>query len=224
MALKETGAVDVPDVTRWQGGFSWVAHPDEGLQRASHALSSEDGNWLIDPIDFDGLGDRLPGVEGLYGVCILTPRHRRDAEAIARRHDLPVHIPAWMSGAADKLSGPVERFDETLPNTEFRTLTLYDRRFWRECALFDGETLIVPEALGTAFHYRLPQDQLGVHPFLRPVPPREQLQGLDPERVLTGHGVGTFLNGTAALRDALSTGRTRAPLVYLHALRELLGR
>lgn len=222
MTLKQTGPVNSPDVTRWQGGYSWVAYPDEGLQRASHALSGEDGSWLIEPIDFDGLEDRLPGVGGVYGVCLLSARHRRDAETIARRHDLPVHIPKWMTGVAESLAVPVTRFGDTLPNTEFRSVKLFDRRFWQECALFDGETLIVPEALGTAFHYRLPQDQLGVHPFLRPVPPRRTLGSMEPQRVLTGHGVGTFLNGTAGLRRALTTARTRAPVVYLHALRELL--
>ena len=42
-------------------------------------------------------------------------------------------------------------------------------------------------------------------------PPRDALGGLEPERILVGHGPGLFEDAAAALSDALSGARRRLP-------------
>jgi hypothetical protein len=91
-------------------------------------------------------------------------------------------------------------------------------------ALYHDETgtLVVPEALGTASFFRAPGEQLGVHPMLRPTPPRRPFRGIEPERVLVGHGEGVFDNAAIHLSDALDNARSRLPAAYLEMLRNML--
>ena len=43
---------EVTTVRRWENGLTWMAHPDEGMHRASHALVIDDDDvWLVDPLD-----------------------------------------------------------------------------------------------------------------------------------------------------------------------------
>jgi len=216
--MKQTGVGTNPDLTEWDGGFSWIAHPKEGMQRASHALREGDAVWVVDPVDFEGLDDHLSEAGPIAGVATLLDRHERDAAAIARRHDVPVYVPAWMDGVARGLDAPTERFAEALGDTAYRAQRVLDSRLWQECALFDGETLVVPEAVGTAEYFRAKGERLGVHPMLRLLPPRRQLGDLDPDRVLTGHGIGVLDAGGTALEDALAGSRRRAPAAYLRSL------
>jgi hypothetical protein len=222
MPMKKTGIPDEPDVTEWDGGFSWVAHPEETMLRASHALATDAGAWIVDPVDFAGLDDRIADLGGVAGVAVLLDRHERDAAAVARRHDVPVSAPAWMDGVAGESGVPVRGFEGRLGDTAYRGRRVLDNRVWQECALFDGETLLVPEAVGTAPYFRAGSERLGVHPMLRLLPPRRQLGGLDPDRILTGHGTGVFENGDKALADALAGARWRAPAAYLRSLGMML--
>ena len=50
-------SVDIVDA--FDGGFGWQAQPEESLQRASHALATDDGLWLLDPVDAPGLDAEL---------------------------------------------------------------------------------------------------------------------------------------------------------------------
>jgi len=93
---------------------------------------------------------------------------------------------------------------------------------WQEVGLFDGETLIVPESLGTATYFRGDRERLGVHPMLRLTPPTTALTGLNPERVLVGHGVGVHERAAIAVEDALSDSRRKAPGLYAKTLRSAL--
>jgi hypothetical protein len=53
-------------------------------------------------------------------------------------------------------------------------------------------------------------ERLGVHPMLRPFPPRRALDGLEPEHVLVGHGEGVHgPEAATALADALAHARRR---------------
>jgi hypothetical protein len=218
MSMKQSGVGTEPDVTEWDGGFSWIAHPEEGMQRASHALPDGDSVWVVDPVDYEGLDDRLADAGSVTGVLTLLDRHKRDAEAVARRHDAPVYVPAWMDGVAGEVDAPVERFTDRLGDTAYRARRVLDNRVWQECALFDGETLVVPEAVGTAEYFRSKRERLGVHPMLRLLPPRRQLGDIDPHRVLTGHGIGVLDAGGTALESALAGSRRRAPAAYLRSL------
>jgi hypothetical protein len=69
----------------------------------------------------------------------------------------------------------------------------------------------VPDLLGTAPLYRVADERLGVYLFGRPMPPRTRFAGLDPERILVGHGTGVFEQAPAALSDALDGARRRFP-------------
>jgi hypothetical protein len=221
---------DSPDlraIDRWDGGVGWLAHPDEGMQRASHAVVGDgDGGdepavWVFDPVDAPGVDDLLADLGAVAGVVVCLDRHARDAATVANRHDAPVYLPHWMDGVAGALDAPVERFGRELPDSGYRAVRVRDSSLppWQEVALAnDAGTLYVPEAVGTAPYFRAPGERLGVHPMLRLTPPRRALGGLDPDRVLVGHGQGVLTDAGEALRDALDGSRRRAPAAYLGAL------
>jgi len=202
----ETDAPDEDD----DGGVVWLAFPDEGMQRASTALACDGDVWVIDPVDTPGLDELLDVMGDVRGVAVLLDRHWRDADDVAERHDVPVFVPEWYDGVPD-LDADVQRYGDRLPGTDYRARTVVHNRFWREAALFDGETLVVPEAVGTAEYYVPGDVGLGVHPMLRLRPPRGPLGGLGPERILVGHGEGVTEGATAALEGALSDARRTAP-------------
>ena len=85
-----------------------------------------------------------------------------------------------------------------------------------------GETLVVPEALGTVSYFRAPGERLGVHPMLRALPPRS-LREYDAERLLVGHGEGLFEDVRPAVEDAVGGSRRRMVPLYLDNLKGFLG-
>jgi hypothetical protein len=196
------------------------------MQRASHVLAAGDEAWVVDPVDAPGVDDLVASVGDIAGVVVCLDRHKRDAAAVARRHDVPVYVPEWMSGVASALDAPTERFGSELADTGYRSITVVDRSFpaWQEAALYNEETrtLLVAETVGTAPFFRAPGERLGVHPMLRPLPPKRAFRGLDPERVLVGHGEGVFDDAGTALHDALDNARARLPGAYANALRNIL--
>jgi hypothetical protein len=84
-------------------------------------------------------------------------------------------------------------------------------RWWREVALWwpERRLLLVADALGTVPYFRAGTEPAGVHPFLRPWPPRS-LRGLEPDHLLVGHGEGIHAQ-PAAFESALQTARRRIP-------------
>ncbi|WP_251343268.1 hypothetical protein [Haloplanus halophilus] len=218
------GRADVREIDRWDGGVGWIAYPDERMQRASHALAADDEVWVIDPVDAPGVDDLLADLGDVVGVAICLDRHERDAGAVATRHDVPVYVPEWMEGVASDVDAPVERFGSELGDSGYRVRRVRDASLppWQEAALHTDDTLLVPEAVGTASFFRAGSERLGVHPMLRPVPPRRALGDLSPERILVGHGEGVFEDATAALRDALDGARRRLPAAYAKMIREMV--
>lgn len=216
---------DYREIDRWEGGVGWIAQPEETLQRASHALVADGDVWVVDPVDCPGLDDLLDEFGEVAGVVVAVDRHTRDAAAVANRHGVSVHLPRPVAGVASDLDAPVELVDDALGDTGYRTITVVDNLLWSEVAFHDSEsgTLLVPEAIGTAQHYLADGERLGVHPMLRPRPPRHALFGLDPERVLVGHGSGVAVHATRALEDALRDARRNAPRLYLQTVRSFLG-
>lgn len=219
-------ATDFREIDRFDHGVGWIAHPEERMQRASHALEVDGEVWLIDPLDADGLDDLLAEFGEVAGVVVLLDRHKRDAAAIADRHDVPVYLPEFFEGVAEELPSetPIARFGDELADTGIEALTVVNNRFWQEAALYDREagTLVVPESVGTADYFRVRGERLGVHPMRRAVPPRETLGGLRPDRVLVAHGPGVLSGATGTLADALEGARRRAPLLYAKTARSLL--
>lgn len=197
----ETGANDagIGAVTEWGGGFSWIAHPEEEAERASHALATDDGVWVIDPVDADGLDDALGELGDVAGVAVLQDRHTRDAAAVADRHAVPVSVPEWMDLTRDKLDADAEPIGATLPGTEYAVRELRRSEEWEEAVLWNDRAaaLVVPETLGTLPAFGAEGDALGLHPAVEEPP--ELLAAWEPEQVLVGHGASVHEGASAAL-------------------------
>ena len=220
MPMKGSAATELTEIDRFDGGVGWIAYPDESMERASHAVENEDGLWIVDPVDCEGIDDLLAEYADPAGVVVLFDRHRRDSAAIAARHDIPVYVPEWMSGVAGRIDAPIERFAGELAG--FSVIRLIDNPLWQEAVLFDGETLIVPEAIGTASYFRAADEPIGVHPLLRMLPPR-RLRDHDPERLLVGHGSGVSEDVGPTIRRAIGESRRNAPRLYVKAFGQFLG-
>jgi hypothetical protein len=175
----------------FDGGFGWMQ--EETFRRTSHALVADGRVWLIDPVDEDGLEERVRAAGEPAGVIQLLDRHNRDSAALAGKLGVPLHY----------LQAP----------PPFEAVQLATPPRWNEVALWwpERRVLVCGDALGTIGRYfRSPQDRLGVHPLLRLIPPR-RLERFEPLRVLVGHGEGVHEDATGALREALRTSRRRIP-------------
>ena len=179
----------------WPGGLGWIT--DERIPRTSHALAVGGGVWLVDPVDTPDLDERISRLGEPRGVIQLLDRHERDSPAIARRLGVPHHeVPL-----------------RSIPGAPFELVPLVRMPGWREVALWhpEGRVLVCADALGTLPYFRTPGELLGVHPFLRLLPPRA-LARLSPLRVLVGHGEGVHGDAAAvAVRDAVTASRRRTP-------------
>lgn len=197
-------SVTVSFCDEFEHGFGWVE--DEGLmRRCGHALRAGGGVWLVDPFDHPGLDDRIRGLGEPAGVVQLLDRHGRDGDAIARRLGVPVH-----------------RLDAPAP---FEAIALRTPPNWHEIALWwpAERVLVCGDALGTVGYFRAGGERLGVHPLLRPWPPR-RLRRLKPEEILVGHGAGIHEGAPAALDEALATARRRIPAYMWGGIRALVRR
>jgi hypothetical protein len=178
-------------------GVTWVEQ--SAMARAAHGLLDDGRVWLIDPYE-DAEAMAVVAELGMpAGVLQLLDRHNRDCERLARRFDVPL------------LRLPVEAV-----GTPFQPIPVISNRAWREVALWwaERETLVVAEAVGTAPAFALGH-RVGVHPVLRLTPPRKQFAGLEPERLLVGHGQAIESGADAALRDALDGSRRDLPRLLL---------
>lgn len=222
MPAKVTDRADgYREIDRWADGVGWIAHPGEIMERASHALATDAGVFLVDPVDATGVDDLVAEFGPVAGVVVLSNHHSRDAAAFARRHDVSVYLPAAMTDVPT-VDAPVERIEDGLPGTDYDLLQVAVGTGWQEFALWDGETLVVSESLGTADYVRVGDEPLGVMTLRRLVPPRDALAHLSPERILVGHGSGVFEHATPALCEALVYSRRRFPRALLeNGLRQL---
>jgi hypothetical protein len=182
-------------VDELDGVVGWI--DESPLRRASHALAVAGRVWVFDPTVGDGVEERIRSLGEPAAVVQLLDRHHRDAATLAQRLDVPLEL-----------------VPNDLPGTPFHLLPILRSRFWREVALWwpERRILVCADALGTIPHYfRVGDERLGVHPFLRPRPPRV-LAGLDPLHVLVGHGEGVHGKDTGrALDDAIVNARRRIP-------------
>lgn len=182
-------------VDEHDGMVGWI---DSGkVGRTSHALVADGRVWLVDPVDGDGLDERLRALGEPAGVIQLLDRHGRDSAALASRYGVPLHV-----------------VPTAIPGTPFELCDIVRRRFWSETALWwpERRVLVCADALGTLPSFRTGADEhAGVHPLLRLFPPRS-LGELEPLHLLVGHGEGIHgEDATAALREALGTARRRLP-------------
>jgi hypothetical protein len=223
MPIKGSGTAQLREIDRRDDGVGWIAYPEETMERASHALATDEGVYVVDPVDVEGVDELLAEFGEVAGVLVLLDRHLRDAAAVANRHDAPVYIPTWMTGVASKLDAPVERLGDELGDTGFEVIRVVDNPFWQEAALYrerDG-TLLVPESLGTVDYFRAGSETVGVHPFRRLTPPRK-FRSLTVDHLLVGHGAGVHSDATAAIEDAVKHSQKRAPVAMLGAMKNFI--
>jgi len=198
----------------WTEGISWMAHPDEAGERGSHAIRTDEGVWLLDPLDAPNVEGLIDSLGEVAGVAVLSAYHARDAGPLARRYDVPVSIPAWMDRVAERVDAPVDRY--TLapgdPDTGFETLPCRPFPGWQEVFLYHEPTgtLVTPDSLGTSDIHLVGDERLGLSALRRLQPPR-QLAGLAPDRVLPGHGAPLAEDAEAALAAALEHPRSTFP-------------
>lgn len=211
------------EIDRFDEGVGWIAYPDETMQRASHALAVDGDVWVIDPVDVPDIDDLLSDFGEVAGVVILLDRHKRDSAAVANRHGVSVWVPEFMDSVVDELDAPTERFRYELADTDITAHTVIDNRMWQEAMLYreETETIVVPEAVGTAEYFRTETERLGVHPMLRITPPKN-LSRLEPERIRVGHGDGVHERANEALDDALQGSRRRTPWLYLGTAKDAI--
>lgn len=202
---------EAEQVAEWDGGVSWIAHPDERGRRASHAIETGEGVWLVDPLDATNLDALLDSLGEVVGVVVCSAWHARDAGLLARRHDVAVHVPTWMGRVAGRVDAPVERYT-LAPDSAFRVLPCLPLPFWQEAFLYHERsgTLVVADSLGTVEYWLVGDERLGVSLVRRPQPP-VQLRGLEPTRVLVGHGEPVTDHAAAALETALDGARRNFP-------------
>ena len=170
----------------------WIE--EQPSARTSHALEVEGRVWLFDVVDWPDLDARVRELGEPAGVVQLLDRHRRDCAAVAQRLGVP-HLVV----------------PRQLPETPFELRPVVRFRWWREVALWweERRLLLVADAIGTIPFFCAGEEPAGVHPFLRPWPPRS-LRGLEPDHLLVGHGEGIHQH-PAALESALRTARRRIP-------------
>lgn len=187
-------------------GLSWLADDGEKMARASHAVVAGGQVWVIDPVDVEGLDERIAALGEPAGVIQLLDRHQRDCKDVAERLGVPyVALPF-----------------EGVPGSPFEPVPLVDNKLWREVALWwpERRALIVAESVGCCDFFRAGDEEVGTHPMRRFSPPRRELSRLEPEHLLTGHGTGTHGPGTAeALHDSLANARWRLPRAALSLVR-----
>lgn len=184
-------------------GFGWIV--DEFLLRCSHALVVDGRVWLVDPLDGDGVDERIRAAGEPAGVIQLLDRHNRDCRALAERFGVPHHVVP---------RAPIE-------SAPFEFVLVRKGWFWNEVALWwrEPRVLVCADALGTVPALRVGGERLALHPLLRLLPPR-RLSGVDPRQVLCGHGEGLHGDEAApAVRDALATARRRLPRAWARGVR-----
>jgi hypothetical protein len=176
------------------------------LTRTSHAIAVDGRVWVTDPVDGEGIDERIRALGEPAGVVQLLDRHARDSAAVAERLGVPLHVVPF-----DGVEG-----------APFEVRPIVRRKRWQEVALwFPGERILVSaDALGSLSYFHGRSEPFGVHPFLRLFPPKRALGGLEPTHLLFGHGEGYHgEDGGEALAEALRTARRRLPHAFISFFR-----
>jgi hypothetical protein len=189
--------VEVRFVDETEFCFGWIHPQPRYMQRTSHALVAGDAVWIVDPVEGDGVHERIEALgRPVAAILQLLDRHARDGRAFADRYGVELRVLPW--GGA--------------PGTAFDTVPVAHLLFGQEVQLWCPEhrLLVSGDAIGTAPYYRTGGEALAVHPFLRLAPP-ERLLRVEPLHVLCGHGAGVHGEDTPhLLREAVRTARRRA--------------
>jgi hypothetical protein len=185
----------------FEGSSGWTPAERELRRRTSHAVASGGRVWLVDALDGEGIDERIRQLGEPAGVVQLLDRHNRDCRAVAERLGVPLHVTPF--GGVD--------------GAPFDVVRVVDVPGWREVALwFPGERILVcGDAVGSAPYFRAPGERIGVHPVLRPLPPKA-LARFEPRQLLLGHGRGLAGDEAGhAVKAAIRSSRRRIPVWLL---------
>jgi hypothetical protein len=181
----------------FEGSFGWTPAEEELQRRTSHAVASGGQVWIVDPLDGEGIDERIRVLAAPAAVVQLLDRHDRDCRAVADRLGVPLHVTPFQG----------------VEGAPFEIVRVLNVPGWREGALwFPAERVLVcADAVGAAPYFLAKGERVAVHPLLRLAPPKA-LAGFEPSQLLFGHGEGLAGDEAAeALRAALRTSRRRIP-------------
>jgi hypothetical protein len=187
------GSVHIDESVPW--ALTWTV-TDEPLQRSWHALADGGKVWLVDPVDDPEVRRRAEELGEVAGVIQLLDRHERSGPELAERYGVELHrLP----------EGPIA-------GSPLESFSLVSVPGWREVGLWWPEysALVVPEAVGTVDYFSLGR-RLGMHPFLRALPPGDALRAHAPEHLLVGHGPPLHEEAATALDEAVDRSRIDIP-------------
>ena len=177
---------------------------DEPMERSSHALAADGRVWLIDPVTDEPALAAAQELGEIAGVIQLLDRHDRDCAELASRYGVE-HL----------------RLPEAIDDAPFEPFEVVSVPGWRELGLWwpEHSLLVVAEAVGTCAYFAIGDQPLGVHGFLRMLPPAGPLRRHAPERLLVGHGPPLHADATQALEQALDRSRRDAPRAAIEMVR-----
>jgi hypothetical protein len=192
-----SNGVEVRFVDEFEGSVGWTPAKQELRRRTSHAVASGGRVWIVDPLDGEGIDERIHELGEPAGVVQLLDRHNRDCRAVAERLGVPLHVTPFAG----------------VDGAPFDVVKVLDVPTWHEAALwFSAERILVcADAIGSAPYFLAKGERVGVHPLLRLWPPKA-LARFQPQQLLVGHGEGLAGDDAAdALQTALRTSRRRIP-------------
>jgi hypothetical protein len=200
-------AATLKSLSEFAFGLTWEI--EEPTMRTSHAIRTTDGRvWLVDPVDQSEAMERAAALGRPAAVIQLLDRHNRDCARIAERLSIPhLNVP------------------DDVPDSPFATIAVLRLPRWRESALWweEQKLLVVAEAIGTGPVFTTGHGAAGMHPLLRPRPPKA-LRGYEPEHLLVGHGAPVHgADARGAVEFAYAHARTdllRLPLAIAKAVRD----
>jgi len=204
-------------IDEYDDAVGWIAHPREDGRRASHAISTDDGVWVIDPLDAPGVDELLTDFGTVAGVTVLSEYHSRDADVFSKRYNVPVHVPDWFDRVPERVDAPIERTNSQIAESGIRIERCTSLPGWTETIAWHEptSTFYFPDILGTAPGYTVGNEKVGVFLTHRLVPPREVLKDRSPDRLLFGHGRGIHTDSGTVLADAITGARRRFPQALL---------
>ena len=195
----------------FDGGFAWIAHPEELMLRSSTAFADGGKVWLIDPLRAAGIEPRIAALGQVAGAIVTFPGHDRDAAWFANLYGVPVYLPRHLPPL--RFEARVERIAARVPDSPLQLVPCNGHGllgWFRDTAVWwpAKRALAIGDTLGAAPYYLLPGERLAVHPLRRLQPPTELLT-LIPERIYGGHGPSVAEDAAALLAEAVGTSRSR---------------
>src|ERR687895_556282 len=76
----------------FEGSIGWTPAEPEVRRRTSHAVAAGGRVWIVDPVDGEGLDERVRALGEPAGVVQLLDRHNRDCRTVAQRLGVPLHL------------------------------------------------------------------------------------------------------------------------------------